>query len=199
MPDNGGIAAWIVCEDLLVKVKTELANEAIITLQREVKEGRMKVQGSVIPKNEMQSDAERDLFVANEIAAESEKMLQSYADYIGSKESRPDKLTAEEVQKIETTKKLMMAVQEISILINYRAVTEEWILEIEGIPTINDSVKLLGATMRGKDDERFHILDTVLKRKSMIKENIFTAEERKMMRDALCIVDPSYGGPDNKV
>src|SRR5208283_2497604 len=126
MPDNGGIAAWIVCEDLLVKVKTELANEAIITLQREVKEGRMKVQGSVIPKNEMQSDAERDLFVANEIAAESEKMLQSYADYIGSKESRPDKLTAEEVQKIETTKKLMMAVQEISILINYRAVTEEW-------------------------------------------------------------------------
>ncbi len=199
MPDNSGIAAWIICEDLLVKVKTELANEAIITLQKEVKEGRMKVEGSVIPKNEMQSDAERDLFVANEIAVESGKMLKSYAYYIDSKESRLSKLTSEEVQKIETTKKLMMAVQEISILINYRTITEEWILEIEGTPAINDPIKLLAATMRSKDDERFHVLNTVLKRKSMIKEKIFAAEERKMMKDALCIVDSSYGEPDNKV
>ncbi len=192
MSDNSGIAAWIICEDLLVKLKTELANEAIITLQNEVKAGRMKVEGSIIPKIETQGDSERDLFVANEIAAESEKMLQGYADYINSKESDPGKLTADEVIKIETAKKLMMAVQEISILINYRTVTEEWILEIEGIPTIDDPVKLLATTMHGKDDERFHVLDFAVKRRSLIDEEIFTSQERNMMESALNMAYPSY-------
>jgi len=192
MPDNQGIAAWIICEDLLVKLKTELANEAIITLQKEVKAGRMKIEGSIIPKNETQSDTERDLFVANEIAAESEKMLHGYANYINGKESGPGRLTADEVVKIETAKKLMMAVQEISILINYRAVTEEWILEIEGIPTINDPVKILASTMHGKDDERFHVLDFAVRRRSLIDEEIFTPQERNMMESALKMADTSY-------
>jgi hypothetical protein len=188
MPDNE-IAAWIMCEDLLVKVKTELANEAIITLQKEVQAGRMKVEGKLVSSIETQSDAERDLFVANEIAAESDKMLQSYSDYIKEKESKPENLTAEDVQKIEIAKKLMLAVGEISLLIRYRVVAEEWILEIEGIPTINDPTELLAHTIHGKEDERFNVLDFALKRKSLIEEEIFTDNEREMMSKALKMVE----------
>ncbi len=191
MQGNQGIAAWIICEDLLVKVKAELGNEAIITLQKEVKAGRMKVNGKLV-STEISNDAERDLFVANEIAKESESMLQSYSSYIMEKEKTPTKLTPDEVHKIEVSKRLMLAVHEISLLINYRTITEEWILEIEGIPTISDPVKLLAATMHGKEDDRFAVLDFTLRRKSIVEEKIFNESERKMMQDALRTVDPNY-------
>lgn len=192
MQGNEGIAAWIICEDLLVKVKTELANEAIITLQNEVKAGRMKIDGRLAAPNEITGDAERDLFVANEIAHESGGMLESYAAYINDKERDQSAITSEEVERMEAAKRLMMAIQEITILINYRTVVEEWILEIEGIPTINEPITLLGSTIRGNEDDRFHALDFVLKRRSIIDENIFTTEERRIMESALRIVDPAY-------
>lgn len=191
MSDNQGIAAWIICEDLLVKVKAELANEAIITLQNEVKAGRMKVQGNLV-SSEVSSDEERDLFVANEIANESEKMLHDYSNYISEKEKNSSSLTPGDVEKIEAAKKMMLAVEEISLLIGYRTVTEEWILEIEGIPTIDDPVKLLASTMHGNEDHRFAVLDFTLNRKGIVKEKIFSDHERKMMEDALKMVDPTY-------
>ncbi|MCL4389393.1 MAG: hypothetical protein M1528_01930 [Candidatus Marsarchaeota archaeon] len=187
-----GIAAWIICEDLLVKVKTELANEAIITLQKEVKGGRMKVDGKLVSPNEISSDAERDLFVANQIAQESENMLSTYSDYISAKEANMERITPEDVEKTENAKRLMMAVHEITILMKYRKATEEWILEIEGIPTINDPIKLLASTIHGNDDVRFEILDFALKRKAIVEEKIFSDEERKMMQGALKILDPNY-------
>ncbi len=183
MPGNEGIAAWIVCEDLLVKVKAELANEAIITLQKEVKAGRMKVGGKLV-SSEVSSDDERDLFVANEIAKESETMLHDYARYIKEKESDKAKLTPDDVEKIDNAKKLMLAVEEIAMLIHYRMVTEEWILEIEEMPNIDDPAKLLASTMHGKEDDRYSVLDFMLKRKSIKDEGIFTDEERKTMEDA---------------
>ncbi len=191
MAENSGIAAWIICEDLLVKVKAELANEAIITLQKEVKAGRMKVSGNLV-STEAPSDEERDLFVANEIAKESEAMLRGYAVYINQKESDRGNLTAEDVEKIENAKRLMLAVEEITLLINYRVVAEEWILEIEGIPQIDDPVKLLASTMHGKDDHRFAVLDFALRRKSLMEEKIFSDSERSMMEAALKEVDPKY-------
>ncbi len=190
MSDNEGIAAWIICEDLLVKVKAELANEAILTLQNEVKAGRMKVQGRLA--EETSSDDERDLFVANEIANESEKMLHDYSAYIKEKEKDPGSLTPDDVQKIEAAKKMMLAVEEISLLIGYRTVAEEWILEIEGIPNIGDPVRLLASTMHGKDDHRFAILDFTLNRRSIAEEKIFSEHERKMMEEALKAVEPGH-------
>lgn len=184
MDGNEGIAAWIICEDLLVKVKAELANEAIITLQREVKAGRMKVSGRLVSA-EASSDEERDLFVANEIAKESETMLRDYARYIKEKESDRPRITSEEVEKIDNAKKLMLAVEEIATLIHYRTVTEEWILEIEGIPNINDPTRLLASTMHGKEDERVSVLGFMLKRKSIKDEKIFAEEEREVMERAL--------------
>ena len=184
-----GIPAWILCEDLLVKVKTELANEAIITLQNEVKSGRMKVDGNLVTANEITSEAERDLFVVTHIASESENMLKAYSEYIIKKETEPEKLNSEDVQKIETSKKLMLAVQEISLLVGYRQVAEEWILEIEGIPTIKDPVKLLGSTIRGINDDRFEVLKFILKRKSIKEAKIFSDSEYKMMQDALAIAE----------
>ena len=192
MEGKDGIPAWIICEDLLVKVKTELANEAIITLQKEVKNGRMKVNGKIISPNEISSDAERDLFVANQIAHESDEMLNTYSNYINAKEANIEKITPEDVEKIENTKKLMMAIHEITILMKYRKSAEEWILEIEGIPTIDDPVKLLASTIHGSEDIRFEILSFMLERKSIVEEKIFSDEERKMMLDSLKIVDPSY-------
>ena len=184
MENNLGIPAWIVCEDLLVKVKAELANEAIITLQNEVKAARMKIEGRLVSDAEAGNDAERDLFVANEIAAESGKMLQGYSDYIKSMEAHRDRLTSEEVERMENSKRLMLAVGEISMLMGYRAAVEEWILEIEGIPTLNDPVELLASTIRDSKDERFHILEFILNRKSLIRENIFSKEERETFRSA---------------
>ncbi|HUC38850.1 MAG TPA: hypothetical protein VL944_01840 [Candidatus Acidoferrum sp.] len=186
--ERDSIPAWIICEDLLVKVKAELANEAILVLQKEVKAGRMKVSGNLV-SSEVQNDSERDLFVANEIAAESDEMLQSYGNYIKEKESKAHSLTSDEVIMMETTKRLMLAVQEITFLINYRTVTEEWILEIEGIPQIRDPVELLAHTIHGKEDDRFSVLDFSLKRKSMKDEKVFTDDERSMMERALMIVE----------
>ena len=191
MNDNEGIAAWIICEDLLVKVKAELANEAIITLQNEVKAGRMKVNGKLV-STEVPSDAERDLFVANEIAKESETMLHEYSRYIKDKEADRPKLAPGDVEKIENAKRLMLAVEEIAMLIHYRTIAEEWILEIEGIPNIDDPARLLSSTMHGKDDTRFSVLDLALKRKSLIKERIFTEKEREIMLEALKGADPGY-------
>ena len=183
MAEHGGIAAWIVCEDLLVKVKAELANEAILTLQNEAKAGRMKVEGRLV-STEVPSDDERDLFVANEIAKESAAMLRDYGRYIVQNEGKPG-ITPEEVGKIENAKKLMLAVEEIATLIHYRTVTEEWILEIEGMPDIDDPVEILSSTIHGKDDDRFSVIDFILRRKSIREEKIFTGEERKMLESAL--------------
>ncbi len=189
MQSNDKIAAWLICEDLLVKIKTELANEAIIILQNEVRSGRMKVDGKLVSQIEAQNDAERDLFVANEIAKESERMLTDYQHYIAQKENNPEHLRSKDVEDIEKAKKLMLAVHEITILINYRTVAEEWILEIEGIPQIDDPVTLLAHTIHGKEDERFAVLELASKRKSFKQEEVFTNEERGMIDSAIGMVE----------
>ena len=181
---EGGIPAWILCEDVLVKLKEELGNEAIMLIQKEVKAGRMKVEGRMV-SSEAASDAERDLFVASEIAKESAGMLRGYSDYILAKEASPAQLTAGDVEKMENVKRLMLAVSEIAMLMDYRRVAEEWILEIEGIPQIDDPSELLASTMHGRDDERFRVLEFALSRKSFIEDDILSEEEKEMLGAAL--------------
>jgi hypothetical protein len=188
MDNNEGMPGWIICEDLLVKLKAELANEAIIILQNEVKSGRMKVEGSMVSSDEHSKDTERDLFVANNIAEEGENMIKKYSDYINLKESDHSKLSSKDVEMIDVAKKLILAIGEISMLMRYRRDVEEWINEIEKVANIKEPFMVLSSTINGRDDVRFEILKFATTRQSFIREDIFSKEERKIMEDALSTV-----------
>ena len=117
--DDAGVPAWILCNDLLIKLKNELANEAILAAEREIKEGRMDVKGSVITQPDQQSEGENLLFVVNNLIGERDGIHERYDPYIKELQDNPSKFDSKTAQRIESLRKFLLAVDEIYTLMHY--------------------------------------------------------------------------------
>ncbi len=182
--DDAGLPAWMLCNDLLIKVKNELANEAIIALEREMKAGRIDVRGSVIAQPDQQQDGENKLFVINNLITERDGIHERYDQYVKDFDENPSKFDGSAAERIEALKKFMLAVDEIYTFMHYSKVMADWADDASMRVRETDPSEILAKTASAAR-ERAEAASFVLSLKSFIRENILSEGERRMLERAV--------------
>src|SRR5580693_9882195 len=124
MKKGQGIPAWMVAQALVIKAKNVLVEESIDLLYKEIEAKRMAVSGSFMPMElEKSGEMEQGLFLIRHLMDEKPKIMANMVHQIKELESikKPDSAT---IEKIESGKKFMLAVEQIAALMTYGMVFE---------------------------------------------------------------------------
>ncbi|MDE1857034.1 MAG: hypothetical protein KGH98_03035 [Candidatus Micrarchaeota archaeon] len=175
--------AWIVCQGLLTKLKDELILEAMEVLHREIDAGRIKVGGSMVTLPDKSAEMERDMFIINNLIAESPKIHERYDSYVADKDSGAQ-TDPKMVQRIEELHRFLLGVDEIALLIRMSKTFNDWIEETGEHTRINDPSEIIRLTSEAKG-ERAEALRFVLGHRYFAKEGVLTEDEKAMIKGAL--------------
>jgi hypothetical protein len=178
MQKGTSVPAWLLCEDIMTKMKEALVDEALTTLHNEIDSGRIKLDAKWINTESQTEALERDMFLINNLIEQAPNMLQVQNDYIMKNENAGAKMDAEKIEKLENVKRLSMAVSYISVLMRNATVIDDWIKTVEQLPQDSDSKSILKQTL---DDERLDLVKFVLKTKPF-NDGIFSEEELSILR-----------------
>lgn len=174
--------AWLLCEDLLLKIKEAIVEEASGVLHREIEEDRIKLSADWVNMESQNEALERDMFLINNLLAEAPEMLWKQDEYIRAKETSGAKLDADTVAKIESIKKLSLAISYISVLMEHTTVIDNWVKDIEQMPLAQDPTDLLKSTLNNK---RLELLKFFLKSKQF-GSSLLSKEEFSMLSEVTC-------------
>ncbi|HUY70531.1 MAG TPA: hypothetical protein VMV00_03110 [Candidatus Baltobacteraceae bacterium] len=173
--------AWMTCVDILNKAKVELITEAMDTLNNEISEKRIEVNGSLITLPERPNDADRDMFIITRMLEEAPQIKERYGSFIQTNLESKD---ANVVMQVERGKKFLMALEQIELLINYSTYIDEWMQDASVLANIKDPSEIMARTI-AHQKAREEILVFMLESKTFVKEEIFTDEERRILSKAL--------------
>lgn len=171
--------AWMVCVDMLNRLKRELVTEAIDTLEREIEAGRVDIKGSLITLPDQPSEVEMKLFVIGKMIGGIDEIRHNYAKYASEIETKGEKATSAEIENFERSRKFIFAVEKISMLIHYSNMFDEWINDASMMVGTADGAKIIKETAKSK--ERKELVAFVLKNRTVVDEEILTREERTML------------------
>lgn len=176
------VPAWLMCEDILNKAKTELITEAMDTLHEEVVAKNIEITGSLIKLPEKPSDTELDMFVINRLLDEAPKIKEVYGKYVSDKDSG-EAQNSSYIQRMENLKRFLMSIDKISILMSYGHKIDDWVYDVSMLVQIDDPVKIIEETLKNNSD-RNEIIKFILGNKTFLKEEIFTKDERSILEMA---------------
>jgi hypothetical protein len=173
--------AWMLCEDILTRIKDELILEAIDLLHVQIKEGSVSIDGYVVTLPDKSQEIARDIFVINNLLSEQNQIRETYKKYINDNQGAA---TGETVEKSEKMKRFLLFLDELSILMSYSEVFGVWITDAWQYAKLNDVSQIIANTMSNSED-RADALRFVLSSKGFAKEEIFTTGERDALSDAM--------------
>lgn len=180
MTDNYKAPAWMICEDIFNRLKTELITEAMDALQEAINAKVIEIKGSLITLPDKPSDTEMNMFVINRLLQEKEKIIEMYGNYkIDDQDASADK-----IKQKERLEKFLLYVEKISMLMEYSNVLELWMNDINKEITEKNESIIIKMTME-KVDSRSKILNYIMKSKTIEKEEVISKEEREMLASIL--------------
>ncbi|MDE1810570.1 MAG: hypothetical protein KGH66_00820 [Candidatus Micrarchaeota archaeon] len=169
--------AWMTCVDILNKAKVELITEAMDTLNNEISEKRIEVNGSLITLPDRPNDADRDMFIITTMLEQSPQIKQRYGSFI---EASRDSKDPNVVMQVERARKFLLALEQIELLMGYSTYFDDWMHDASVLANVGDPSEIFRRTV-SHSKERAEILDFMLSSKTFIKEEIFTKEERILL------------------
>ncbi len=181
--------AWLLCEDLLVRIRDEFASEAISILDKEVNSGNIEVNGTVSSAPEQDREYEKKMMVIGNLLKEKEELRLKYAKYMEDNQEDNPKI----LERIETLKKFLLSIESISILMGYVNEIDAWIKEVSEEVKEKNVSDILGKTLRNSA-ERKEIMQRVLSKKRFVEEGIITKEEHGQI-SAAAMLTSSYSQP----
>lgn len=179
--DDDDIPAWLLCEDMFNKIKTELITEAMDTLQEAVDSKAIEISGSLVSLPDKPSDTEMRMFIINRLIEQREGIAERYRGQLQSEGSSAD---PKKVQQLERLKKFLLAVEQISMLMQYSRIFDPWINEVGMQAAVKDPSQVIKNTIKG-DEKKIEVLQYVLRSAKMEKEEILTKRERKIIEESL--------------
>lgn len=181
MKNEDGIPAWMVCVDMLNKAKRELVTQAIETLEREIEAKRIDIKGNLITVPDQPSDAEMKVFVLGQIMDNAEQMRERYGAYIKSVHEKGKEATSQEMEAADRARLFLMAVEKMEILVNYSRQIDPWINDASMKVDLDDPSRIFRETCVG---HRKEILEFIIKNKTMMQEETFSAREKRILEGA---------------
>ncbi len=182
MRDNEpGIPAWLVCEDILNRIKAELITQAMDVLQEAINSKAIEVNGSLVTLPDRPSDTDMYMFIINKLIEEKGNIIDRYRSYLSNDgiNQNPDN-----VQRRERLKKFLLSVEQISLLMQYSQVFNTWIHDVALQINATDPSDVIKNTLR-ENEPRMDVLNYVLNNKKIENEHILTEKEREILKSSI--------------
>lgn len=190
MKKSDEIPAWMVAQALVIKAKNVLLEEAIDLLYKEIEAKRMAISGSFMPMEiEKSGEMEQGLFLIRHLMNEKANIIRGITIDINQMESNPKRMDAATVQKIESAKKFMLAVEQITTLAEYGIVLEQWFNEVSMQVKEQDPSAILANTSGGGGSHRAEALKFIVGSKMFKDPDIFTKDEKAYLSRAAALVN----------
>jgi hypothetical protein len=179
------IPAWMIAQALVIKMKNVLLEEAIDLLYKEIEAKRMAINGKFMPMDlEHSGEMEQGLFLIRQLMADKERIMHGMSIQIHQMEMEK-KPTSEGIEKMESGRKFMLAVEQITSLAEHGIVCEQWFNDVSMEVKEDDPAAILAKTAGGKDTHRADVLKYMVGSKIFKSTDLFTVEEKKTLTSAL--------------
>jgi hypothetical protein len=179
MTADSDVPAWMVCEDIITRLKDELVLEAIDILHEEMKQGRVDINGYVSLLPDKSDEIQRDMYIINNLRMREHEILEQYRPYLdGSSENDPDRL-----KRAEDLKKFVLSVGAISTLMRFSEIAGLWADDTGKYSEIRDQRQIMIKTL-GMAHERLEVLEFVLSSSKFMKSETLSPEEMEMLKGA---------------
>lgn len=194
---KGNMAAWIICQDLVLKIRDELKNQAIATLDNEIKEGRMKVNGQVLTLDPENKEEERSMFLISNLIEQHEEMIRGYSDYISKNEARDD-LKPQDILNMESIKKLMLAMKKIVMLMGYSNLLGMVYNDI-GMKVRQETPSKILVELSSDYPDLPELLNFVLSYKPIAEAGLLSQSDESIIKDALAQIPKENSHEDTSM
>ncbi len=170
---------WILCGDMLVRIKEEFMSEAIALLDKEIKAGNISVSGEVESAAEQDREYEKKMMVINNLMAEREKLNSIYEDYMEKEKEGNPKI----VERAEVLRKFLLSVDTISILMSYVTEIDIWIKEVAKEVKAESIGEVLKST--SGSGVRIDILRRVVSKRNFVEDKVISTSECKQLKSVI--------------
>lgn len=178
MPESE-VPAWMLCDDMITRIKDELVLEAVDLLHAEIKAGHIDVNGYTAALPDRPAELQRDMYLIGNLVEREHEIMQQYAPYTKeTTETDPKKLS-----RIEELGKFVLAVQAISMLMRLTAVAERWASDTGKYSALSDPAQILAKTAM-MAEERKELMEFVLSSKKFMKSEALSDGEMKTLEAA---------------
>ena len=169
--------AWMVCTDLLNKIKSELVTEAMEELDSQVAKKNIDIKGALITLPERPEETDMKMFVIRKLVSEAGKIREMYAEAaMSDNDSR-------EVERRERSRIFLLGVERIVLLMHYESMIDSWSYDVGRMVGAKNAVEIIRDT--AESAERKDLVWFVLRNKTMIRENALTGDERSILEGAV--------------
>lgn len=175
MEDSKDMPAWLICGDILVRIKNELILEAIDVLHNEIEEKRMQIAGSIIALPDRSEETEKETLVLNKLLREEANIRATYNEYIRQIENSSS-LTPETIERIGELKKFLLSLAKILVVMKFAKLFEDWVKDVGNNMKITLPSELIYSTAMS-DIERVEALGFIISNRASRKEKILSDEE----------------------
>ncbi len=183
--DQEPTPAWMVCDDILTRIKDELILEAIDILHDEINAKRIVIEGYSPVVLERSEEMQRDIYLINNLMARADEISSNYSKYFNDPEAAKE---ADPVQ-MEGLKRFLMSVSGIRFLMDMAKIFENWSADSGKYYSEKDPIAILRKTM-APGSEREKALAYILKSKKITENEALTKEELDLLKEA----DADSGG-----
>lgn len=183
MPSDD-VQAWILCMDLLIKVKNELIAEAMELLHREMEAKRISMQGSFMPMSEGESEAERDMFLIQNLLAQEHEIMGKYGTYLVEMPKR-EKIDEDKIRSADELRKFLMALNRMSRLMRYSRIFDEWASDASYEVRQASVSSILEKTIAVHGSSRREALEFAMKDEELVVSGVLADDEKRMLNTVL--------------
>lgn len=178
-----GMPAWIICEDILIKIKEELILEAVDVLKKEISNKSIEIDGKFITTPDKPSETGQDMFIIYNLLSREEEIRSRYQGYINELEKGKNNLDYSLLTRIEDLKKFLLSLTQLAILMNFAKVLELWINDVTKEMRIKEPSGILVKTIN-QDPQRIDALRFILNSTTFAKSNILAGDEYNILKTA---------------
>ncbi len=180
METPSDVPAWMMCEDIITRLKEELILEAIDILHTELETGRVDITGYVPLLQDKPEQIQKDMYIIKNLRMREAQILDQYIPMLESKEEKDP----QKIQRMEDLKKFVISVRAISALMRFSDIAGDWAQDTGRCAGFADPEEIMIKTLN-MDEARCEVLEMALLSSKFKKSEALSAQEMKMLKDAL--------------
>ena len=178
MPEDA--PTWMLCEDMITRLKEELILEAIDILHDELKAGRVDISGYVALLPDRSDELQKDMYIIGNFVQRQSEIEEQYRPLIENAANEKD---PERVAAIERLGKFLLSVRAISTLMRLSEIAGDWAGSTGKYSRYADRKEILSRGMV-EDGARCELVDFVLSSRKFISSKALTDDEIAILRQA---------------
>ena len=186
---DGSAPAWMLCEDMITRLKDELILEAVDILHGEMKAKRIDISGYVSLLPDKPSELQRDMYIIGNLVQREGEIVEQYRPFLDDMGAQAD---PQKVARAEELRKFMLSVQAISELMRLSEIAEKWAEDTGRYSKLEDVEGVMMSTV-GTDVDRIEVLNFALSSRRFLKSEALTEREIDILRRTRSAMESGNG------